>query len=126
MASLKQPPVFDPDGGDSYVNWKNDLEVWCLFTKEEKKRQGPAIYLSLKGDARETVRDISRNELSQDGGVKMILDLLDKVYLKGTTIRAFCALKVFIEFRRQGGMSFSRFLVEFNEMYREVKNFIWK
>ena len=49
MASLKQPPVFDPDGGDSYENWKNDIEVWRLFTKDETKRQGPAVYLSLKG-----------------------------------------------------------------------------
>ena len=48
MASLKQPPVFDPDGGDSYINWKTDVEVWKALTNDGKTKQGPALYLSLK------------------------------------------------------------------------------
>ena len=55
MALLKQPPVFNLDGGDAYTDWKADVEVWRLFTKGEKKRQGPAVYLSLQGNAVEAV-----------------------------------------------------------------------
>ena len=43
MTSLKQPPVFNPDGGDNYADWKNDLEVWCMLT-DGKINQGPAVY----------------------------------------------------------------------------------
>jgi hypothetical protein len=47
MTTLKQPPIFNSNGGDSYMNWKSDIEIWQLFTKEESKRLGPAVYLNL-------------------------------------------------------------------------------
>ena len=59
MSNIKSPPIFNPDEDDNYCAWKNDVEVWQAFTKEEAKRQGPAVYLSLKGRAREAVRGIS-------------------------------------------------------------------
>ena len=47
MASLKQPPTFDPSRGDSYTDWKTDVEIWSVYTKDDKKRHGPGVYLSL-------------------------------------------------------------------------------
>ena len=40
MALLKQPPVFNPDGGDAYTDWKADVEVFgdCLLKKKRKDR----------------------------------------------------------------------------------------
>ena len=81
MTSLKQPPVFNPDGGDNYADWKNDLEVWCMLT-DGKINQGPAVYLSLQGDARDAVRPIPKEDLKGDDAIQKILDELDKVYLK--------------------------------------------
>ena len=37
MSNLKQSPEYNPSSSDSYVEWKNDLEVWLQFTKEEKR-----------------------------------------------------------------------------------------
>jgi len=88
MSNLKQPPDFDPSGGDSYAEWKNDLEVWRMFTKEEKKRQGPALYLCLKGEAREAVRSIPVASLPKDD---TIIAKLDEIFLQDETTRAFCA-----------------------------------
>ena len=34
-SQIKAPPVFNEEG--DYLNWKNDLEVWKLFTDTEKK-----------------------------------------------------------------------------------------
>ena len=120
MTSLKQPPVFNPDGGDSYVDWKNDLEVWCMLT-EGKVKQGPAVFLSLEGDAREAVRPIPKENLNAKDAVAQILAELDKVYLKDETTRAFNAIKSFVQFRRESSQPFPKFLVEFNTKYREVK-----
>ena len=120
MATLKQPPVFDPDGGDSYQDWKSDVEVWKLFTKDEAKRIGPAVYLSLKGNAREAVRAIDTKVLGQDDGYDKIMEALDKVYLKDETTRAFCAIKNFIEYRRESGYGFAKFFVEFNNRHLEL------
>jgi hypothetical protein len=123
MASSKQPPVFDPDGGDSYQNWKNDVKIWCILAKDMKIKEGPAVYLSLKGDAREAVRSLTPDELAKDTGVDEILKLLDNVYLKDESTRAFCAVKEFVEFRRESGQSFPKFLIEFNTRLREVKKY---
>ena len=68
MSSLKHPPEFNPEDGLAYEELKNDVNIWRLYTKEEIKKQGPAIYLSLRGDAREAVRDIPLNDLSGDNG----------------------------------------------------------
>ena len=57
MASkLKAPPVFNEE--DDYLAWKNDVEVWRMYTDLDKKKIGPAVYLSLTNRAREAVRCI--------------------------------------------------------------------
>ena len=73
--------MFDPDGGDSYQNWKNDVKIWCILAKDMKIKEGPAVYLSLKGDAREAVRDLTPGQLSKDTEVEDILKLLVLVSL---------------------------------------------
>ena len=47
MTSFKQPPSFNPNGGDLCANWKSDIEIWNLFTDVTASRQGPAVYLTL-------------------------------------------------------------------------------
>ena len=90
--SLKQPPTFDPSRGDCYQDWKADVEIWGAYTKDEKGRRGPAVYLSLQGEAREAVRSLKVSDLSKDDGLTKLLGELDKVYLKEETTRAFCAV----------------------------------
>ena len=123
MASLKQPPVFNPDDGDSYQNWKADVEVWRLLSTDTKIKQGPAVYLSLHGDAREACRSIPASELAENAGIDKVLKALDSVFLKDETTRAFCAIRSFIDFRREGGQSYPKFLVEFNTRHREVMKY---
>ena len=110
MTTLKQPPIFNPNGGDSYMNWKSDIEIWQLFTKEESKRLGPAVYLSLQGDARDAVRAMDKKDIGKDNGVNLIIAELDKVFMKDETTRAFCAFKEFVEYRRQSGVNFTKFI----------------
>ena len=121
MSSLKQPPEFDPSGGDSYTEWKNDLAVWLKFTKEEKKRQGPALYLCLKGEAREAVRSIDVEAIAEVTGVETIIAALDNIFLKDETTRAFCAFGEFVEYRRGSDGNYTKFILEFEKRYREVK-----
>ena len=51
--NVKMPPVLESE--DSYIEWINDLKIWQLFTDLPKAKQGPAVYLSLTGRARECV-----------------------------------------------------------------------
>ena len=121
MSAIKNPPTFNPDKGDDYGNWKKDVEVWRLFTKEESSRLGAALYLSLSGTARDAVRGISADTLKAETGFDEVVKLLDSVYLKDTATRAYCAFKDFVEYRRSSGDSFAVFTVEFEKRYREVE-----
>ena len=50
MSNYKAPPVFKEDM--SYEAWKKELAIWTTFTDLDKKKQGPAIFLSLNGKLR--------------------------------------------------------------------------
>ena len=47
----------------------------------------------------------------------------DGVFLKDETTCAFCAMKNFVEFRRESGTGFSKLLVEFNDRVRDMKKY---
>ena len=99
MSTLKNPPAFNPEEGDDYGNWKQDIEVWRLIAGDDKKKQhGAAVYLSLKGTARDAVRGITSDTLKLDTGFDEVIKLLDKVYLKDKSTEAYCAFKDFVEY----------------------------
>ena len=120
MASLKTPPTFNPEGGDDYVNWKLDVDVWRMITKEEKKKHGPAVYLSLQGSARDKARSINQTTLNSDDGYEEVIRLLDSVFLKDESTRAYVAFKEFVEYRRKMGESYSTFIVAFEKLHTEI------
>ena len=63
MSGIKCPPVFCSEEDDDYRTWKSDVEVWQLYTKEDKCRQGPAVYLM--GKARGAVQGMSKDNLKK-------------------------------------------------------------
>ena len=95
----KMPPIFKDDM--DFLSWKNDIDVWLLFTDIDKTKHGPAIYLALEGKAREAVRDIDKQKLSSDEGASAIIEALEKVYLKDENTRAYLAFKNFYNSRKQ-------------------------
>ena len=113
--SIKNPPTFCSEDGDDYRAWKQDISVWRLCTKDEKKKHAAQVYLSLKGAAREAVRGIAHEDLVKDDGFETLIAVLDKIYLKDTATQAYCAFRDFVEYRRSGGESFSVFFIEFEK-----------
>ena len=120
MANMKTPPVFNPENGDDYSNWKMDIEVWRLVTKEEKIKHGPALYLALQGSARDKVRTIKMDVLSKEDGFEQVIKMLDTVFLKDESTRAYMAFKEFVEYRRKMGESYSAFVVTFEKLHAEI------
>ena len=111
MSGIRCSPVFCPEEDEDYRTWKSNVEVWQLYTKEDKCRQGPAVYLSLKGKARDAVRGMSKDDLKKDNGFDLILAELDKVFEADNVTRAYCALKDFVTYRRNSGEGFSTYRV---------------
>ena len=121
-SQLKAPPQFNPEVED-YERWKNDLEIWETFTDLSKSKQGPAVYLSLTGKAREAVRDIKAAQLNIEDGLQVIIQKLDAVFLKDSASRSFLTFQNFYQYRRGSGDDFETFIVKFEQLYHQVTEF---
>ena len=126
MTDKTKPPVFSPEEDDDYLAWRNDIEVWKLLTNTSADKLGLGVYLALKGQARDVVRNIKPEELNKADGYKKIIDELDKVYMKDNTTQAFCAFKEFYEFKRSAGQNFSEFIVEYDQRYHKIEKYEMK
>ena len=59
MSEKTKPLVFSPDEDDDDVAWRNDIESWKLLTETKEEKLGLSVYLALKGQARDVVRNIT-------------------------------------------------------------------
>ena len=117
------PVLSDPEG---YSNWRADLEIWEMFTDLEKKKRGPAVFLSLTGQARECVRALGAEEIGKETGVKSIIEQLDKIFLKYSDTRVYVAFKKLFNYRRMSGVTITDFVVEFDQLYHKLAQFDMK
>ena len=74
QANYKLPPVLGPD--TVYETWKQEIAVWRLVTDLEQKRQGPAVTLTLVGQARAKALEIDVDDLNKDSGLDTLLEAL--------------------------------------------------
>ena len=96
----KDPPELNND--TNYSDWRKDVKVWRMVNKDaDKKQLGGMLYLSLKGKAREYVRDISEADLGGDTGFELVLQKLDEIYLKEKDTRAYLAFEEFVNYKKK-------------------------
>ena len=63
--NYKNPPEMREDL--LYADWKTELEIWRSFTDLAKAKQDPAMFLSLKGKARQTaLAEVKPADLAKD------------------------------------------------------------
>ena len=85
--NYKAPPILTDDV--DYEKWKKEIKIWWMFTSLEKKKQAPAIFLTLTGQAREAILKLEPNTLPVDRGVQNLIKALDNLYLKDRDYLAF-------------------------------------
>ena len=115
VANNKVPPRFDDES--EYEAWKKDIEIWCLLTDLEKKKQALAIHLGLTGRARMASSEISVAELGKDTGVTTLIDKLDGLFLQDKGRRQFNAFQKLYSLRRKSDVKISDFIIEFDHEY---------
>ena len=113
--AFKQPPVFDPKEDDDYASWKADVEIWKTCTSVEPVKQGAAVYLA---------RGLTAAQIGVAGGVKIVTDKLDGIFLADANTLGYCAFKEMIEFRRASGVKFMEFIVDFERLDRDVAKYM--
>ena len=60
-------------------DWIKASNIWSKFTNLAKNKQGPAVFLSLEGEAQETVLELAEDIITSVNGVKHIIDRLDSM-----------------------------------------------
>ena len=92
------PPVLTKD--IPYYTWEKKLAIWQAFISINKKKQAPAVFLTLTGQAREAAMKLLKENLTDDNGVKNLLTALDTSYLKDDTLLAYEAFETSEKFMR--------------------------
>ena len=118
---LKAPPVLNDE--ICYTDWKFDLSMWQMYTKVEAERRGPAVYLCLSGKAKECLRVLDPIEIGKSNGLDLIIETLDKQFLKDENTRSFMALNEFLHYHRGSGDSIPQFIVTFERLYHKLCQF---
>ena len=89
--SNKVPPALSKN--KTYDVWIKALTIWSKFTDLPRNKQGPAVFLSLEGEAQEVVLELAEDVITSDGGVKHIIERLDNIYKKDELLKKYEALE---------------------------------
>lgn len=120
-ANPKTPPSMRPDS--SYDEWKKEVEVWKMFTDLDKTKQGPALLLSLTGKAREAALELDISDISDEKGLDLVMERLDKLYLIDVDQLAFSAYEKFESYARSPNVSIESYLADFDHLYNNIKKY---
>ena len=86
-----------------------------MYTELPKTSQGPALVLSLKGEAQDAALELPEDEIAQENGVDAILRWLNRLFMKDSSINRYQALEAFETFKRPSDMSIQSFLYKFEK-----------
>ena len=98
---------------------KRNWDMEAIYFNWQKK-QAPAIFLSLTGQAKEALVSDDINTLSCDKGVETLIKEFDKLYLKD---RQYSAYKVYGQFEKfcwLKSMSISKCIIEFECLFWHI------
>ena len=117
------PPRLLKDG--SYLDWKHEVRIWQLGTTVDAKKQAARVILKLEGKAKAHACRLSIEELGKDGGLKYLLDELDKFFKKDETQQKFIAIEELEKYKRSDE-SISEYIEEFERKYAVVNELLGK
>ena len=117
----KAPPLLSKY--KTYTDWKKLLQIWTDITYLEKKKQGPALVLTLDGKAQEAALELTSDEITADDGIENIVKRLDKIYMKDALAEKYNAIENFESFKRSSN-NMKEFLIEFDKRLHKIKNYI--
>ena len=118
MSSNKVPPLLSKSS--LYSDWKKKVKIWADFTTLEKKKHGAAVLLTLEGSAEEAVLELDLEVINSNAGLDRVIEKLDKLYLKDTTLEKFEALEKFDTYKRNAETSIQEHIHQFDKLYYKL------
>ena len=102
--SSKTPPSLSKC--KTYEDWLKLIKVWRRFTDLPANRQGSALVLSLEDEALDALLGIDDEDIAKENGVDAIIERLNRLFNKDSTITKYQALEAFETFRRLASKHF--------------------
>ena len=118
---ITNPPEFSVALG--YEHYKKELEVWQLLKSCAKKEEGPLVFRTLTGKAKEAIIDLSVETIGSEEGLAKILERLDSLYLSDKDQRIFEALDTFEKYRRPPSVTMNDFILQFQKLHNVVSQY---
>ena len=81
------------------------MKICRKFSDLPANRQGPTLVLSIEDEPLDAVLDIDESDISKENGVDFIIDRLNRLFMKDSTVTKYQALEAFITFKRPSNMS---------------------
>ena len=100
----------------TYEDWLKLFKIWRCYT-ELPAKQGSALVLSIEDEALDAVLEIDDAEITEENGEVAIINILNHLFKKDSTITKYQAFKSFMTFKRLSAMSIQVFL---NELYKHL------
>ena len=91
--------------------------IWDKFTTLEDAKKGAAVLLTLEGLAKEAVLELDATKINAADGLKNVIERLDHLYLKDTTLNKFQALEAFDSYTRSPTTSIQEHIHQFDKLY---------
>ena len=91
------------------------MKIWRKFSGLPVNRQGLALMLSLEDEALDPVEEIDKSDIIKENGVDFIIDRLNRLLKKDSTVTNYQTLKAFMAFKRPSHMSIQAYLNEFDK-----------
>ena len=105
----------------SWKEYKKEVEVWASLTNLPKRKQGPALWMSLAGKAKEVIQDMDLEEIKADNGLSQMIRKLDAVFKIDENQAAYLAYRSFETFIRPSDMKMQEFVIKFESLNSKIK-----
>ena len=92
-----------------------------MLTSLGKKKQAPAIFLTLRGQSCEAILELDPDTLPVDEGVENLIKALDNLYLKDRGYSAYEAYETFEKLKHPSSMTINNYIIEFEHLYHKIK-----
>ena len=115
------PPIWQEE--QSWEDYKKEIEIWELMKSCEATLQGPFLFRVLTGKAKEAANELTKEQISANNGLQLIIDKIEGCHLVDKNERIFTELERFEKFKRNSSMSMSNFLTEFERLHNKVKSY---
>ena len=99
------PPDFD-ESKTTWREYKKEVEVWSSLTTLGQEKQGPALWMALKGKAKDAVKEMEISDIKKEDGLTVMMKKLDDVFKTDDNQAAYLAYRDFENFIRPSEMSF--------------------